>query len=655
MTPPVLSVALPRGSSAIRAIFDQPMHEIGDLTDPATVGVWSLSGPGSPAVLRVDRLSNLEFELHTSPLTVGTSYTLTLAATVQSAAGMPLSAPASTTVVPSVYDMSVEWFSLSPTQVRFEFTLVGSNAGLTLAAEETPFSIVPEVTFLPLPQFTWEAAGQYLTVTIPDGLTLGAGYRVEFNRDLITTTGGNVLLPAYAVQTVIGSGVTNPVALLPVSATADKVVFGSTEVLGTLVGTAEEGFAPHAGLYSSSLGDLGSEVQSPISVRAEFPKAHLTAGSGTAGVRKTKIVKAGGSSFLASFSGPVTEVVSAGSTVLTKGAGSTAEVVFSGNGGSLTKAAREVSLTAVLSSSLGSGGGNRLLFGITLLNTQITVMFSDEAGATRVSIYKGPLLVRKFKREVNVFGNVTIRIVDALAEGGFLSVDVNTVMFGMSAAELGVLPSMALANTDIALVMGDPTLTADVVSLAFTTSNALVRQSYLGLGFLGTESFEPLQFSASDVAITVSSAASPGGFQNTGRPVFGVFAEYIGVAGDQVVDAIQLLIGLNQDASIPAFVGEVVLLAQDDSPFDVVTFDESFLSEDRELTVVFLHPKLCAGVSAGITVTIDGVAYTARVAITEAMAPGNVFLVQQPANWWRPRVDPEGIVKMGPSVVFNTP
>ena len=654
MSTPTLLLISPRGQSSARAVFSEEMRELADSpTDPTTIASWTITGPGSPTIAGIVRNSHFEFEFSFSTPLSGT-FTLTAASTLESAAGEPLGVPSAQTFTPTSHDLVVNVLWESPNLV-FEFTKFGSLTLPTLVDTFgiNPVRVIPLDPFLQPPLFpSFLIAGNRITLTTDNGLPFGAPYRVEIDREYIRTTTQDVLVAAKATFPMWGQGSVERAELTPVSATTTDIVIGCTEVLSTKLNDAE-GFPPYAGIYEITNGSLGTTVEQPSSVRARFPAASVTAGAQTIGIRKVKQTTTGGTSFLSgdNFSGALTEVVTVPSTVVTKGNGAAGEIAFVGGSVSLTPAAREVTLQVALTTSLPSTPQS--LLGITLLNTQITVLFNLTAGQVTASIYKGSQLLRTSTPTPSL--NLDITISDATAEGGYFAVRMNDVVIGATPAELGSAISSSTPTTDIALLLGDPSVTTAVVTATILNTQSLTRQSYLTTGLLGLESGEPLAFASSSTSITVSAGSTPTnpGFQNTGKAAYGVYAEYVATDGDQIVDAIQVMVALTSLVQIPSFQGSVVLLGQDGSPFDVVAFDETYLNEDKEVSLVFIHPKVCIGVTAGVTITINGVEYSARAPVADTLAAGNVFMVLQPASWWRPRVDPEGIVKMGPAVVFT--
>lgn len=652
MATPVLLLVSPRGQSVLRAIFSTEMRElVGNPADPTTISSWTITGA---TITEIVRVSHLEFELYFAQPLSG-SHTVTASAVIEAASGEPLGAPSIHTFTPTSHDLRAKVLWDSP-DVVVEFSKVGSATPPVLVDPEgvLPVRLIPLDPFAQPPTITsFAVLGDRITMTTETGLPFGAPYRVEIDRDFIRTTTSDVLPASETTKSFWGHGVLESAQLMAVSATPDEVVVGCTEVLHKRSSDVE-GLPPFAGIYSITNGDLGTVVESPSSVRLRFAKASVELGTQTFSVRKVRQQLNGGNSFLESFAGPLTETVTTPSTVITKAGGDTGEVVLSGGTTSLSVASREVSLSlSSVTTSLPTTP--QVLFGITLLNTQVSVLVRLVATGTVVaSIYNGPLLVAT--SAPTTLTALSLVISDATADGGYLGVRLNDVVVGAMASDLVGSFSPSMGTTDIALLMGDPALTSAVVSLTFLAADSVVRQSYLTTGLLGMESLEPLPFLAASTSIEVSAGgASPTlpGFKGSGKAAFGVSAEYIAVNGDQAVDAIQIVVALTSLVQIPTFTGTVVLFGQNGSAFDAVAFDETYLQDDKELSIVFLHPQVCVGVTAGVSLVIDGVEYSARVPVNDVAAAANVFMVLQPASWWRPRVDPEGAVKMGPSVVFS--
>lgn len=643
MTTPTLLVAVPRGQSIIRVIFSESMRVLdGQASDPTTASLWSIPGA---AVQSVTRNSDVEFEIRVSvPLTVG-NHTVTAAATIESAAGVSLGAAASMSFTVSASDLLLTVTQPTLSTMALTFTKKGSVTVPTLVAPTvSPVTLQPMLDALEEVAFTWAVSGNQITLTFADGLPLGAPYAVVVDRDLVRTTTGDVLLPEDATARWWGHGVVEPPSLVMVSATTDDVVIGCSDVLRNLR-SGTEGLPTAAGMYQITGGDLGTSVVQLSPVRVQFAGAHAEEGVQSVSLARVEHTTAGGTTLLSSFSGPLTEVVNGSGTTVTKGMGPPGEMVFAGGTVSLSPAHREVRLRATLNTSLLV---DQALLAITLLSTQTSVLFSLVGGAVMCSIYKEAKLVRAAPMTTSL-GLLDIVVTDTTAEDGFFSVEFNGHVVGATAAELGS-SNLTVGTTDIAILLGDPTLTTATVTLSVLAADSLVRRSYLSAGLLG--GWTPVPFAAAATGTVAAGSTTSGGFNNTGKAAFGVYAEYIADNGDQVVDATQVVVVLTSLAAIPRFTATAVLMTPDGQPFDVVAFDESYLSEDREVTLIFLHPKQARAI-AGVTLDIGGVEYSAQVPVTEVTPTGNTIMVLQPASWWRPRVDPEGVVKMGPAVVFT--
>jgi hypothetical protein len=164
-----------------------------------------------------------------------------------------------------------------------------------------------------------------------------------------------------------------------------------------------------------------------------------------------------------------------------------------------------------------------------------------------------------------------------------------------------------------------------------------------------------LSFSGSETTVVVAASPTPAdspGFQNTGKAAFGVHAEYM-----EAVDAIQVVVGLNQDTSIPEFTGTISLLTGQKDVIDQVQVDQStVLVGDNEVIAVFLHPKSWSGIQVGVAFDIAGSTYSVIVPVlVVGQAPITGQLTQQPASWYHQRLPlyPASVSAYGPATVIS--
>ncbi len=221
-----------------------------------------------------------------------------------------------------------------------------------------------------------------------------------------------------------------------------------------------------------------------------------------------------------------------------------------------------------------------------------------------------------------------------------------------------LLANAAAGATAIAVVLGSPNTTSATFSVVF--SEAITTTTFFSTGFLGQASYDLLSIAGSSATATVTSSATPlptGGYANTGNPAFGVHAEY-----KEDVDAVQIIIGLNQDAIPQTFTGSATLLTGSSEPMDQILFDQSYVlvSDDPILCVVFLHPKTWAGLLVGVTIDIGGTSYMTEVPVASLGAvPITGQLTQQPARWYHPRLvqntGSTGSESFGPGAITGTP
>ena len=197
MTAPKLVFAGPNGQTAVRALFDQPMREIGltDPRDPGNPANWT-GGGGLPAIVNVNRLSDVEFELIlTSPAPAAGGYTVSVAATVENLSGEPMDAgfltsPAFAVTVLDFTVASLVWVTPS------ELDIIFSEPYATIMFDEYHEVVQMlalnggrEPAVIGLAQ-----SGATLKVTIENPGTAGADYSIALNREVFVSLATNITL-----------------------------------------------------------------------------------------------------------------------------------------------------------------------------------------------------------------------------------------------------------------------------------------------------------------------------------------------------------------------------------------------------------------------------------------------------------------------------
>ena len=668
MSAPKLVVAVPNGQSSVRAVFDQPMRELGPsaVEDPGNVALWSPGG-GLPSISEVIRVSNVEFELIlASPAPVAGGYTITVANTVQSGAGETIDPGfLSYTFAVTTADLVIaatNWVSDTEIEVVFSeaFTVV-------------PFEQYNEVVqFLAIDAKAREPAviaitqsGASFKVSLENPGTRGARYNVSLTRELFVADATNVtLLLGEEAQTVWGQGLAPSIASLAIAENSAEIV--SSEVLGKYPST--EGWPLSHGLYKSDIGSLGPSVpltegSTPASLKAEGADfSGLTGATATWEIKKTVRALTAGSDWsvdATSALGAGNVTVGAGTTTLNKTSGAPYELVFSGGSDSLTKAGRQFSTTIDVT-SFTPGATNFPYLAITWLNTQVSVLIEKTiSDLAQIKIFLGNKDLGLVSEEFDPTTAFVLTIVDATNDSeGFFAVEVNgEVVIGAPSSD--VLDQELIATnvgaTAIAVTAGSPLATSEVFSLEMSTD--IEAQTYLASGFLGYDSKDLFSFSgaSSTAVVTVSSEPTSGGYAETGKAAFGAHAEYM-----PEVNAVQVVIGLNTAAQPAQFTGSVSLLTGNEQVMDQALIDEQYvLTGGEEIIVVFLNPKLWAGSLVSVAITINNIDYSVVIPVTtlgDASVIGN--LAQQPSKWFHARVNNTtnaNIADFGPAAVIGTP
>jgi hypothetical protein len=663
MVAPKFALASPIGQTSIRAVFDRPMRDLGpeSLVDPVNPDLWT-SGGGLPDVISAIRHSLVEFELVLAePAPLGSAYTLTVAETVESTKGEVIN-PAFVTqtfdvVIPDLIVEAINWTAPNSFDLVFSAPiqeLVYDKYSDILIVQPTNGGRQVTVTGL-------QQSGSLLRVTLSAAGTAGATYSVTLERDLFIAQGSNVVLrTGDENQEIWGQG--NFGSIASASATQNTLQATFTEPLNFGHIDPKPGLPLFPGAYAVSSGSLGSVAQlgtTPATVT--FPSAQFTAGDSVQwSLARTTRTVASGQSFLdvaSSTVGSGSETVVPGvSTALNKAAGIPYEVVFSGGMDSLTRTGRRFSTT--LRFDFTPSATSYPLLALTFLNTQLSLVFSKtENNQATLRLYRGanPLGVESVPFNPTI--PFALAVVDASSDvDGFVSVLLDGVVVAGASADEVLDPLLIDINggvTAFAFTLGSPDSAAETFSAVFTAPISF--SAFLTTGLRGQNSRDLVSFSGSQTtvvaAVTPTPSGSPG-FQNTGKAAFGVYAEYM-----NEVDAIQVVVGLNQNASIPEFTGSVSLLTGQKDVIDQQQIDQStVLVGEGEVIVVFLHPKLWSGVQVGVALDIAGATYSVIVPVASGGQPVITGqLTQQPANWYHQRLPqlPAAVSAYGPAVVIG--
>lgn len=669
MAAPKLIYAAPNGQTAVIVVFDQPMRQINTsaMEDPSNPLLWATTG-GLPQVSSVIRRSNIEFELLlASAAPLGAGYGVTVSDTVQSATGEVIDPGfVSKTFDVTVADLtvaSIVWNT--PTEVDFIFsenlaTIVFDNFSDVISIQPS-YTSARQLVLTGVTQ-----SGSTLRVSIEAAGTSGALYVATLNREVFQSLATGVTLRAgQEVQNVYGQGAAPSLTSLVVK--EDLLQVSSTETLG------KTGWPLTLGTYALNEGTLGKDVDLGTAPSIlSFPSASLPVGDIVqfSVARTTRTVLAGTSfsSQATSVIGAGSETVGVGTTTLNKTSGAPFELAFSGGVDGFSKTGRSIATRMHITFPSSSTVYPLLVF--TFLSTQVSVVLTKTANNLATArLYRGANPVTPESTPFDPSSNFNFEIVDATAEyNGFLSVVVNNIVLVGAPAKDLIDPTLANASagaTAFALVLGSPSFPSQTFSVVFPAN--LTSTSYLSTGLLGIDSHDLMSFPDSIITGVVQASSNPPlspGFQNTGKPAFGISAEY-----KEAVDAVMVVIGLNQDAVPQSFTGSVSLLTSNQQVLDQILFDQSYVTKDtfdeqgnplpgNEVIVVFLHPRQWLGVLTGVTLTIGGSDYSAIVAVVPSDQPAvTAQMTQQPASWWigRSPKNPAAITAFGPATVMWTP
>jgi len=668
MTAPKLLFAAANGQSSVRAIFDQPMRALGLAApeDPENPANWTTGG-GLPAIVQVLRTSNVEFELVlASPAPVAAGYTVTIAATVENAEGEPMdpgfltSAPFD--VTPADQDLvvsSITWVNDTTLNVTFSEPI--ATIMFDAYHEVVQFLATERGSREPA-VIGFSQSGAVATVTLANPGTRGSRYTVKLNREVFVSDATNTtLLLGEEEQLAWGQGLPPTIASLVI--TEDQVTVTASEVLGE---PAEvEGWVLSHGLYEVDKGSLGPQEALELGATPAIliaPGASQTLGDLTTFSLKksTRTVPTG-----QSFSEAATSVVGAGNetvgitTTINKTAGAPLEFLFSGGSDTLARAGRR--LRTELDITFTSGPTSFPLVAFTLMNTRTTVIVEKtEDDLAQVRLLRGSQDLGLVSKTFDPTSPFVFEVIDATSDtDGFLAVEVNgEVILGAPSKEVldDQVINTSVTATTTAVTFGHPDYAAEVFSVEFVQD--LLVQSYFGPGFLGIDSNDLFAFPA-ESSVVVAAAASPplsSGYQGTGKAAFGVHAEYL-----PAVNAIQVIVGLNEKAQPLQFTGSVTLLTGQEEVLDQVLVDERYvLVGDNELFIVFLNPVCWSGVLVSVALNIDGVDYSTTVPVTEMGMPQvTANLAPQPSKWYHQRLSNNVSVgntsSFGPATIIQTP
>jgi hypothetical protein len=656
---PKLVFARQNGQTSVLVIFDQEMRELGASApeDPQNPSLWTLSG-GLPTVVSVTRLSAVEFELHLSaPMPLGAGYSVTVGLTTESMVGEKVDPSG----ISQTFDVVTPDFRLTTLSwnSKTELDLVFSEALTTIqfdAFHDVLFFEPKDLDARQTPVIGLTQSGSTMRVTLDAAGTAGARYTLRLNRQVFQALATSTTLKlGDEEQTVYGQGDQPTVVSFTATETAAEVT--SSEVLG------EQGWPLFPGAYTISTGSLGPDVTSTSPSVALFDSAQFTIGDTVEfSVARTKRQLTAG----VSLASQATSVIGAGSesigvntTTLNKTSGDPYELVFSGGVDSIIKAGRALETTLAINFTPSSSVYPLLAF--TFLNTQVSIVISKTAdNLATLRLYRGHLPVTPESAPFDPSTPFNFDVIDATGDhDGYLAVAIDgSVLVGAPAGNLfdPVLFDASIGATAIAAVLGSPV--APTATFSVTFSQPIVTQTFLATGFLGVDSGDLLSFSESiaEATVAASPTAPSGGFNNTGKPAFGVYAQYA-----EEVDAIQVVVGLNDDAVARSFTGTISLMTANEEVMDQVPFDRGYmLVGSAEVVSTFLHPKQWAGLLIGVTIEIDGNTYSVKVPLTiVGMPPISAQLTQQPASWYHPRLSPAvdltGAGGFGPTASILTP
>lgn len=640
---------------------------LGNPADPITPTNWSVGG-GLPAIASVIRTSDVEFELVlVSPAPLAAGYSVSVAATVESAAGETmdvgfLTSPAFDVTIADLTISAINWIN------NDEFDVIFSEPYANIVFDEyhEVVRFLAEDGGREPPVIGIQQAGATLKVNLEAAGTAGAKYRIALNREVFVSDATDVTLKSGEEnQDAYGQGAFPSIADLTLL--EDEAEVTSSEVLGKFPSVS--GWPLSHGLYGVSSGSLGPDT--PLESGAtdavlRAPGASFTLGETvTFSIAKTVRTVDVLSSWVAQASSAVgdgSEAVGAGTVTLSKTAGVPFEVVFSGGTESVVRAGREVSTT--LDISFTPGATTFKLASFTLLNTQVSVVIEKTATDLAVlRLFRGNFDLGYVSKTFDPTSAFRLGIIDATgdSDGFFAAIIDGEVLIGARASELldNNLIQHAAGATAVALTLGDPTAPTETFDVEF--SEDLIAQTYLAQGFLGRTSKDIFGFDqkSSTASAVVGAGVSPplsGGYDGTGKASFGVHAEWI-----ETNDAIQVVIGLNEDSQPSQFTGSVSLLTGDEQLMDQTLIDQSYvLVGGNEIFVVFLHPTCWAGALVGVSLDIGGTEYSALVPVIPIGDTTTVAeLTQQPSKWYHPRlqhtVGAANLADFGPAAIIETP
>ena len=662
MVAPKFAYASPIGQTSIRAVFDRPMRDLGPDSpfDPVNPSLWT-SGGGLPAVDSVTRNSLVEFEVFLAePAPLGSGYTLTVADTLQSTKGEVIN-PAFLTqtfavTIPDLTVEAIDWVTPSSFDMVFSASLqelVYDKYSDVLVVQPTNGGRMVTVIGL-------EQSGAVLRVTLSAPGTAGAAYSISLVRDMFVAQGTNVVLKSGdQLQGFWGQGSFGSLASAAATQTSFQATFSEPLNYGTI--DPRPGLPLFPGAYAVSSGSLGATVAAGATPSiVSFPDARFSTGDSVQWtVARTNRLVTAGSSFLteaSSVTGSGSEAVAPGtSTTFNKLAGVPYEVVFSGGVDSLVRTGRRLSTSMVL--SFPSSTASYPLVAFTLLNTQTSVVFSKTADdQATVRVYRGATPLGEESISFNPSFPFDFEIIDATSDtNGFIAIRIDgEVIAGADSKDIidPLLIDQNAGVTAVAVTLGSPAFASQTFSVAFMEDLSV--SAFLTTGLRGQNSRDLLSFSGSETTAVVAASPTPAdspGFKNTGKAAFGVHAEYM-----EAVDAIQVVVGLNQDTTIPEFTGTISLLTGQKDVIDQVQVDQSVvLVGDNEIIAVFLHPKSWSGIQVGVAFDIEGSTYSVIVpVIVSGQAPITGQLTQQPASWYHQRMPlyPAAVSAYGPATVI---
>ena len=663
MVAPKFAYASPIGQTSIRAVFDRPMRDLGPGSpfDPVNASLWTPGG-GLPAIDSVTRNSLVEFEVFLAgPAPLGTGYTLTIADTVQSTKGEVIN-PAFLTqtfdvTVPDLVVEAIDWVTPSSFDMVFSASLQSiayDKYSEVLIVQPTNGGRAATVIGL-------EQSGALLRVTLNVPGTAGAAYSVALVRDLFVAQGTNVVLKGgEQLQTIWGQGSFGALASASATQTSFLATFSEPLNFGPI--DPKPGLPLFPGVYAVSSGSLGATVATGATPSiVSFPEARFSTGDAVQwSVARTGRVVTAGQSFLmasSSFTGSGSETVLSGaSTTLNKLSGVPYEVVFSGGIDSLVRTGRRLVTTMVF--SFPSSAVSYPLVAFTLLNTQTSVVFSKTVDdQVTVRIYRGANPIGEESASFDASFPFDFEIIDAASDtNGFFAVSIDgEVIAGADSGDIvdALLVDQNAGVAAVAVTLGSPAFASETFSVSFMADLSV--SAFLTTGLRGQNSRDLLSFSGSETTVVVAASPTPAdspGFQSTGKAAFGVHAEYM-----EAVDAIQVVVGLNQGTSIPEFTGTISLLTGQKDVIDQVQVDQStVLVGDNEVIAVFLHPKSWSGIQVGVAFDIAGSTYSVIVPVlVVGQAPITGQLTQQPASWYHQRLPlyPASVSAYGPATVIS--